>query len=92
MSQTRKQKILGDVKRARRRRTLTTTAIIVVLMTAVVIGIILLQRQTQVTDPLVGTPISSTMHGYLAGVSNNSLNAATNAQGVTPLQQVPGLV
>jgi thiol-disulfide isomerase/thioredoxin len=90
MSQTRKKRILDDVKRARRRRTLTTTVIIAVLMTAVVIGIILLQRQTQVTDTLVGTPISSSMHGYLSGVSNNSLNAAINSQGITSLQQVAG--
>jgi hypothetical protein len=72
MSQTRKQKILGDVKRARRRRTLTSTAIVAIVMVGIILGVIFLyhpQRQ----DPLIGTPIPATLYNQLAGVSNTTL-------------------
>ncbi len=72
MSQTRKQKILGDVKRARRRRTLTTTAIVAIIMVGIILGVIFLyhpQRQ----DPLIGTPIPATLYNQLAGVSDTTL-------------------
>jgi Domain of unknown function (DUF929) len=72
MSQSRKQKILGDVKRARRRRTLKTTAIVAIIMVGIILGVIFLyhpQRQ----DPLIGMPIPATLYNQLAGVSNTTL-------------------
>lgn len=56
-------------------------------MVAIVVGIIVLSRPPPV-DSHVGQPISSVMAGYLAGVSNTTLNSAINVQGVTPLQNV----
>jgi hypothetical protein len=89
MSQTRKQKILGDVKRARRRRTLATTAIIAVLMVTIVVAIIFLTPHTP-PNPLIGAPISAALSNQLSGVSNTTLVAVGPGQGVTPLNQVSG--
>ena len=83
-TQARKQKIREGIKKQRRRRVVTSTAVVAVVMVAIVVGIILLTR----SSPFVAQPISPTMSGYLAGVSNATLTAAVNAQGVTPLQQV----
>ncbi len=45
-AQTRKQKILGDVKRKRRQRALTTLAIVVVLIAVIVTAVALFPRTT----------------------------------------------
>ncbi len=73
-TQTRKQKILGDVKKARRRRILISTTIIVVLAVSIVAAIIFLTPHTP-PNPLIGTPISPTMQNYLTGVTNTTLAA-----------------
>ena len=45
-TQTRKQKILGDVKRKRRQRTLTTLAIVIVLIAVIVAAVLFYPRST----------------------------------------------
>ncbi len=72
MSQSRKQKILGDVKRARRRRTLATTAIVAIVMVGIILSVIFLYHPQQ-PDPLIGTPIPATLYNQLAGVGNTTL-------------------
>src|SRR5579864_9180347 len=90
-TQTRKQKILGDVKRARRRRTLATTAVIAIIMIAIVLGIILFQKPP---PSILGTPIPQSLYSEMSGVSNATLNAASSqvgqTSGVTPLVSVTG--
>jgi hypothetical protein len=88
--QTRKQKIRDELRKQRRRRVITSTVVVAVLMVAVVVGIILLTPKGQSGSSLIGQPISPAMAGYLQSVSNSSLSAAVNAQGVTPLQLVSG--
>jgi uncharacterized protein DUF929 len=80
MSQTRKQKILGDVKRARRRRTLATTAIVAMVMVGIILGVIFLYHP-QPQDPLIGTPIPATLYNQLAGVTNTTLATVGSGQG-----------
>jgi hypothetical protein len=80
MSQTRKKKILGDVKRARRQRTLATTVVVVVVMVAVILGVIFLYHP-QSPDPLIGTPIPATLYNQLAGVTNTTLTTVGSGQG-----------
>src|ERR1700745_3855790 len=90
-TQTRKQKILGDVKRARRKRTLATTAVIAIIMIAIVLGIILFQKPP---PSILGTPIPQSLYSDMSGVSNATLNAASSqvgqTNGVTPLVSVTG--
>jgi hypothetical protein len=88
-AQTRKQKILGDVKKARRQRLILTTVIIAVLAIGVVAGIILLTPHTP-PIPLIGAPISSAMNDQLNGVSNSTLVAVGNPSSVTPLSPESG--
>jgi hypothetical protein len=88
-TQTRKQKILGDVKKARRQRLIITTVIIVVLGVSIVAGIILLTPHTP-PDPHIGQPISPAMYGYLTGVSNNTLSTVKGGSGVTPMTAISG--
>jgi Domain of unknown function (DUF929) len=59
-------------------------------MVVIIVGIILLTRQNSNQSGLIGQQISPAMTGYLQGVSNATLYAELNAQGVTPLQQVNG--
>jgi len=80
MSKTRKQKILGDVKRARRKRTLATTAIVAIVMVGIILGVIFLYHP-QPQDPLIGTPIPATLYNELAGVSNTTLATVGSGQG-----------
>jgi hypothetical protein len=80
MSQTRKQKILGDVKRARRRRTLATTAIVAIVMVGIILGVIFLYHP-QPQDPLIGTPIPAILYNQLAGVTNTTLTTVGSGQG-----------
>ena len=89
MSQTRKKKILGDVKRARRQRTLATTAIVAVVMVAVILGVIFLYHP-QSPDPLIGTPIPASLYNQIAGVSNSTLATVGSGQGATGLTSEKG--
>ena len=89
MSQTRKKKILGDVKRARRQRTLATTAIVVVVMVGIVLGVIFLYHP-QSPDPLIGTPIPTSLYNQIAGVSNTTLSTIGSGQGATGLTPEKG--
>jgi thiol-disulfide isomerase/thioredoxin len=90
-TQTRKQKILGDVKKARRQRIIISTIIITILGIGIVAGVILLSKPTQ-QDPHIGAPISSAMYDYLTGVSNTTLSkVGTGAsQGVYPMTPITG--
>jgi hypothetical protein len=88
MSQTRKQKILEDVKKARRQRLLISIVVIVVLAVGVVAAVVLLGHTPQ--NPLIGTPISSTMQDYLTGVSNTTLAAVGAGTGVTSMVPLSG--
>jgi len=88
-AQTRKQKILGDVKKARRQRIIISTVIITILAIGIVAGVILLS-QSKPQDPHIGLPISSQMYGYLSGVSNATLSqvgtgASQGVVGMTPI-------
>jgi hypothetical protein len=89
MSQTRKKRILGDVKRARRRRTLATTAIVAVVMVGVILGVIFLYHP-QSPDPLIGTPIPTSLYNQIAGVSNTTLATIGTGQGATGLTSEKG--
>jgi uncharacterized protein DUF929 len=93
MSQTRKQKILGDVKRARRRRTLATTVIVAVLMVSIVVVAILLTGHNSSSNGLIGAPISTALYSQLSGVSDATLLTVRPDPGViTPLTSEPGPV
>lgn len=89
MSQTRKKKILGDVKRARRQRTLATTAVVAVLMVGIILGVIFLYHPQQ-SDPLIGTTIPATLYNQIAGVSNTTLATVGSGQGATGLTPEKG--
>src|SRR5438309_707950 len=94
MSQTRKQKVLEDVKRARRRRTLATSVIVAVLMVGIVVAAILLTGHSP-TPPtpngLIGAPISTALYNQLNGVSDSTLLTAQPDPGVvTPLKSESG--
>jgi thiol-disulfide isomerase/thioredoxin len=86
-TQTRKQKILGDVKRARRRRIILSTVIIAILAVGIVVGVILLTQQKS-QDPHIGGIISPQMYGYLSGVSSTTLSKV----GGGPSQEVSPMV
>jgi hypothetical protein len=73
-TQTRKQKILGDVKKSRRQRLIISTVIITVLAVSIVAGIIFLTPHAP-PNPLIGTPISTTMYDQLTGVNDSTLQA-----------------
>ena len=94
MSQTRKQKVLEDVKRARRRRTLATSVIVAVLMVGIVVAAILLTGHSP-TPPtpngLIGAPISTALYNQLNGVSDSTLLTVQPDSGVvTPLTSESG--
>ena len=89
-AQTRKQKILGDVKKARRQRIIISTVIITILAVGIVAGVIIfLQPKPQ--DPNIGQPISTQMYDYLSGVSNTTLSQVGigASQGVSPMTPFP---
>jgi hypothetical protein len=88
-SQTRKKKILGDVKRARRQRTLATTAVVAVVMVAVILGVIFLYHP-QSPDPLIGTPIPASLYNQITGVSSTTLATVGSGQGATGLTSEKG--
>lgn len=89
MSQTRKKKILGDVKRARRQRTLATTAVVAVVMVAVILGVIFLYHP-QSPDPLIGMPIPTSLYNQISGISNTVLVTVGSGQGATGLTSEKG--
>lgn len=91
MSQTRKQKILGDVKQARRRRTIATTVIVAVLMVGIVVVAILLTAHNGTLSGLIGAPISTALYNQLSGVSDSTLLTVRPDPGVvTPLTSESG--
>jgi thiol-disulfide isomerase/thioredoxin len=88
-AQSRKQKILGDVKKARRRRNIITIVVIAVLAVSIVAGIVLLTPHTP-QDPHIGQQISTAMYDQLAGVSNSTLAAVRGGQGVASMTTING--
>jgi hypothetical protein len=88
-TQTRKQKIMGDVKKARRQRLIISTVIITVLAVGIVAGIIFLAPHTP-QDPHIGAPISPAMYDYLTGVSNTTLASvgSGSSQSVYPMTSI----
>jgi hypothetical protein len=80
-TQSRKKKILGDVQKARRRRALLSTLIVAVVAVSIVAGIIFLTPHPP-PNPLIGSPISTTMYDQLTGVNNSTLQAV--GAGSTP--------
>ncbi len=89
MSQSRKQKILGDVKKARRRRTLATTGIVAILAVTVVLGIIFLTPRSPSSNALIGQPVSTTVQNQLTGVNSSTL-VTVGSGGVTRLTSESG--
>jgi Domain of unknown function (DUF929) len=89
-TQTRKQKILGDVKKARRRRALLSTVIVAVIAVGIVAGVILLTPKPAPPSPFDGKPISALTNSQLTGVSISTLQSVGAGQGVTPLTDVGG--
>jgi hypothetical protein len=89
-TQTRKQKILGDVKKARRRRALISTLIVAVIAIGIVAGVILLTPKPPPPSPLDGTQISTLTNDQLTGVGVLTLQTVGAGQGVTPLTTVTG--
>lgn len=84
MAQTRKKKILEDVKKARRRRTLASTLVVAVLAVIVITALILAKPSSSIDLSLVGTPISTKLMSELTGISNSTL-ATVGSGGTTPL-------
>lgn len=87
MAQTRKQKVLKDVQKARRTRNIVSIVVIVIIATGVIGGVLLLKGTPP--NPFIGKPISSTTYDQLAGVSDSTLVAVGHA-GVTPLTSETG--
>jgi hypothetical protein len=89
-TQTRKQKILGDVKKARRRRALLSTLIVAVVAVGIVAGVILLTPKPSPPSPLDGAFISPATYAQLTGVSTSSIGSVGNPTSVDPLTTVSG--
>ena len=87
--QSRKQKILGDVKRARRRRALISTLIVAIVAVGIVAAVILLSKPSPSSD-LIGQPISAVTYSQLTGVTSSSLAQVGAGQGITPLATISG--
>ena len=88
-SQTRKQKILGDVKKARRRRALISTFIVAIVV-IVIVGVVLLLPKSNVDTALIDTPISQTTYNQLTTVSDSTLATVGTGQGAKALTAVSG--
>ena len=85
-TQTRKQKILGDVKRKRRQRTLTTLTIVIVLIAVIVVAVTLFPRTTS----LVPLP-DYLSHCVYGSVYHSHPTLAITINGVNfPLPPTPG--
>lgn len=89
-TQSRKKKILGDVKKARRRRALLSTLIVAIIAVGVVAAIIFLTPKPSPPDPHNGMIISAATNSQLTGVTTASLSAVGSGTGVTPLANVNG--
>jgi hypothetical protein len=87
MAQTRKQKVLHDVQKARRTRTIVSIVVIAIIAVGVVAGILLIRPTPP--NPLIGVQISSTTQNQLAGVSDSTL-VQVGHSGVTPLTSETG--
>ena len=90
LSQSRKQKILGDVKRGRRTRTLATTAIVAIIMVSIIVALIVFTPHNAGPTNLIGNPISNAVYDQLTGVNSSTLVAVGHGQGVTPLTSESG--
>lgn len=88
-AQSRKQKLLGDVKRARRRRALLSTLVVAIIAIGIVAGVILLSKPPSGSN-LIGQPISSVTNSQLTGVTNTTLAQVGAGQGITPLVSING--
>ena len=85
-TQTRKQKILGDVKRKRRQRALTTLAIVIVLIAVIVTAVALFPRNTS----LVPLP-DYLSHCVYGSVYHSHPNLTITINGVNfPFPPAPG--
>ena len=87
MAQTRKQKVLQDVQKARRTRTIISVVVIAIIAVGVVGGILLIRPTPP--SPLIGLPITQTTYNQLVSVSNATLVQVGHA-GVTPLTSENG--
>ena len=88
-TQSRKQKLLGDVKRARRRRALLSTLVIAIIAIGIVAGVILLSKPPSGSN-LIGQPISAVTNSQLTGVTDSTLAQVGAGQGITPLVSING--
>ena len=88
-AQSRKQKLLGDVKRARRRRALLSTLVVAIIAIGIVAGVILLSKPPSGSN-LIGQPITSVTNSQLTGVTNTTLAQVGAGQGITPLVSING--
>jgi uncharacterized protein DUF929 len=86
-TQTRKQKVLHDVQKARRTRTIISIVVIAIIAVGVVGGVLLLRGTPP--NPLIGVQISSTTQNQLAGVSDSTLVQVKHS-GVTQLTTETG--
>jgi len=87
MAQTRKQKVLHDVKKARRTRTIISIVVIAIIAVGVVAGVLLIRATPP--NPLINVQISSATQNQLAGVSDSTL-VQVGHSGVTPLTSETG--
>lgn len=87
--QSRKQRVLGDVKRARRRRALISTLIVAIIAVGVVAAVILLSKPMSGSN-LIGQPISAASYSQLTGVTVSTLAQVGPGQGITPLSTISG--
>ena len=87
--QSRKQRVLGDVKRARRRRALISTLIVAIIAVGIVAAVILLSKSTPGSN-LIGQPISAATYSQLTDVTPSTLTQVGAGQGITPLATISG--
>lgn len=88
-TQSRKQKLLRDVKRARRRRALISTLVVAIIAIGIVVGVILLSKPPP-GSTLIGQPISAVTNSQLTGVTDSTLAQVGAGQGITPLVTING--
>src|SRR5919108_6638733 len=86
--QTRKKKILGDVKKARRRRALISTVIVAAIIITIV-GVAAVLPRLYVDTSMIDKPISQTLYNQLTGVSDSTL-ATVKTGGTKGLTAVSG--
>ena len=94
MSQTRKQRIMGDVKKKRRQRAVISIALVVVLVGIVVTAVALLPRSgTNFPFPCLGVEATTLhVHPYLQIKISGQSVAIPAAVGITnPVFNSPGI-